>query len=124
MLIAVKKNKFIVLFIIYFSAHFRSLLEEEVRLPAIVVLLYPVHTARLDTTKLFCFASAGDSERSTTICNDVAELSVGGWQPNGEAVVTHSQRLVSSVRYDTRCCFNVRSKADMSQLNLPHGTNN
>ena len=21
----------------------------------------------------------------------------------------------------TRCCFNVRSKADMSQLNLPHG---
>ena len=24
-------------------------------------------------------------------------------------------------RYDTRCYFNVRSKADMSQLNLPHG---
>ena len=23
--------------------------------------------------------------------------------------------------YDTRCCFNVRSKADISQLNLPHG---
>jgi len=23
--------------------------------------------------------------------------------------------------YDTRCYFNVRSKADMSQLNLPHG---
>jgi len=28
------------------------------------------------------------------------------------------------VRYDTRCYFNVRSKADMSQLNLPHGTYN
>ena len=26
--------------------------------------------------------------------------------------------------YDTRCYFNVRSKADTSQLNLPHGTNN
>ena len=26
-----------------------------------------------------------------------------------------------SVRYDTRCYFNVRSKADISQLNLPHG---
>jgi len=26
------------------------------------------------------------------------------------------------VRYDTRCLFNVRSKANMSQLNLPHGT--
>ena len=29
-----------------------------------------------------------------------------------------------TVRYDTICCFNVRSKADISQLNLPHGTNN
>ena len=29
-----------------------------------------------------------------------------------------------TIRYDTRCCFNVRSKADISQLNLPHGTNN
>ena len=28
------------------------------------------------------------------------------------------------VNYDTRCYFNVRSQADMSQLNLPHGTNN
>ena len=27
-------------------------------------------------------------------------------------------------QYDTRCCFNVRSKANMSQLNLPHGTDN
>ena len=27
------------------------------------------------------------------------------------------------LRYDTRC-FNVRSKADISQLNLPHGTDN
>jgi len=29
-----------------------------------------------------------------------------------------------TTRYDTRCYFNVRSKADMSQLNLPHGTDN
>jgi len=27
-----------------------------------------------------------------------------------------------TIRHDTRCYFNVRSKADMSQLNLPHGT--
>ena len=26
--------------------------------------------------------------------------------------------------YNTRCYFNVRSKADISQLNLPHGTDN
>ena len=30
----------------------------------------------------------------------------------------------TAVRYDTRCYLNVRSKADMSQLNLPHGTDN
>jgi len=27
-------------------------------------------------------------------------------------------------KYDTRCYFNVRSKADISQLNLLHGTKN
>jgi len=40
-----------------------------------------------------------------------------------------SQRQVKhqcgvTIRYDTRCYFNVRSKADVSQLNLPHGTDN
>ena len=30
----------------------------------------------------------------------------------------------SLLRYDTRCYINVRSKADISQLNLPHGTDN
>ena len=29
-----------------------------------------------------------------------------------------------TIRYDTRCYFNLRSKANMSQLNLPHGTDN
>ena len=29
-----------------------------------------------------------------------------------------------TIRYDMRCYFNVRSKANMSQLNLPHGTDN
>ena len=28
-----------------------------------------------------------------------------------------------TMRYDTRCYFDVRSKADMSQLNLPHWNN-
>ena len=31
---------------------------------------------------------------------------------------------INRKRYDTRCYFNVRSKADMSQLNLPHGNDN
>ena len=29
-----------------------------------------------------------------------------------------------TIWYDTRCYFNVRSKANVSQLNLPHGTDN
>jgi len=32
--------------------------------------------------------------------------------------------VYDTIRYDTRCYFNVRSKADTSQLNLPHGTDN
>jgi len=29
-----------------------------------------------------------------------------------------------TIGYDTRCYFNVRSKADMNRLNLPHGDDN
>jgi len=29
-----------------------------------------------------------------------------------------------TIRYDTRCYLNVRSKANVSQRNLPHGTDN
>jgi len=32
--------------------------------------------------------------------------------------------VIVRIRYDTRCYFNVQSKADISQLNLPHGTDN
>jgi len=31
-------------------------------------------------------------------------------------------RIKWPIRYDTRCYFNLRTKADMSQLNLPHGS--
>ena len=33
-------------------------------------------------------------------------------------------KFTDMIQYDTWCYFNVRSKADMSQLNLPHGTDN
>jgi len=46
----------------------------------------------------------------------------------GEVTSDHAQSINQysfiTIRYDTRCYFNVRSKADMSQLNLPHGTDN
>jgi len=31
---------------------------------------------------------------------------------------------VIGIQYDMKCYFNVQSKADMSRLNLPHGTDN
>jgi len=34
---------------------------------------------------------------------------------------TCDKTATSTIRYDTKCYFNVRSKADMSQLNLPQG---
>jgi len=33
-------------------------------------------------------------------------------------------KFAGMIRYYTRCYFNVRSKADISQLNLPHGNDN
>jgi len=41
------------------------------------------------------------------------ERESGRWKTNVVTVVSN--------RYDTRCYFNMRSKADISPLNLPHG---
>jgi len=43
---------------------------------------------------------------------------------SSDAVYQRRESDTHKIRYDTRCYFNVQSKADMSQLNLPHGTNN
>jgi len=45
---------------------------------------------------------------------------------NGKAVEKKQRpgEARTESRYDARCYFNVRSKPDMSQLNLPHGTDN
>jgi len=46
-----------------------------------------------------------------------------GPSPSLPPLITRPPPLLT-IRYDTRCYFNVRSKADISQLNLPHGTDN
>jgi len=53
-------------------------------------------------------------------------LSISSPFPFVEGVFSVARLLpvLRSIRYDTRCYFNVRSKADISQLNLPHGTDN
>jgi len=46
-------------------------------------------------------------------------------QLNNNGTRGHSvARVRVKIRNDTRCYFNVRSKADMGHLNLPHGNNN
>jgi len=38
-------------------------------------------------------------------------------------IITVLEFNFDTIRYDTRCYVNVRSKADMSRLNLPHADN-
>ena len=52
----------------------------------------------------------------------ICALSLGGCLLQEHDGVRHP--VLYAIRYDTRCYFNVRSKADISQLNLPHGTDN
>ena len=46
-------------------------------------------------------------------------LSIG---QQSQAHDLESFEALQEIRYDTICYFNVRSKANISQLNLPHGT--
>ena len=39
-------------------------------------------------------------------------------------ILPPSYKTYDTIRYDTRGYFDVRSRADMSQLNLTHGTEN
>jgi len=39
-------------------------------------------------------------------------------------ITVRREQKENTIRYDTRCCYNLHSKADATQLNLPHGTRN
>ena len=45
-------------------------------------------------------------------------------QLGGGAATSRVLSRYDTIRYDTRCYSNMRLKADMSQLNVPHGTDN
>ena len=51
-------------------------------------------------------------------------VAVNGRFPLSFCFLLYLFQKENTIRYDTRCCFNVRSKADMSRLNLPHGDDN
>jgi len=68
---------------------------------------------------------------SIRITNRIESIRIANWN----ALLARPSRLATpsdwlagcysvTIRYDTRCYFNVRSKADMSRLNLPHGNDN
>ena len=95
---------------------------------------------RRDATKQFCrvlsygmnwnvwttdmgFESALQSVAQMSVAFSLKRLATD--RTKTATVLTISARLCyDTIRYDTRCYFNVRSKADISQLNLPHGTDN
>ena len=62
------------------------------------------------------------SIRSTppTVVVEVFDQDRGVYRPTSAL----QSRTDDTIRYDTRCYFNVRSKADMIQQNLPHGDDN
>ena len=57
----------------------------------------------------------------------MVKVITGSSRRGGEKSVLFFSAVDAGVRnllYDTRCYFNVRSKVDMSQLNLPQGNDN
>ena len=64
-------------------------------------------TANLAGTHRSALCRSADDARAVR-CTGACKSGAGGYAPP----------------YDTRCYFNVRSKADISQLNPPHGTDN
>jgi len=54
----------------------------------------------------------------TCVCTIYKQVSKVTWQRAAWPPLTHLGKCRPIRHYNTRCCFNVRSKADMSQLNL------
>jgi len=89
-----------------------------------VVVVVPVHCRSAADAAV----SAGSSESETERTRDLQERDEFASrlrhkdEERTRRVMSKSEQKV--IRYHTRCCYNMQSKADMSQLNLPHGTDN
>ena len=103
-------------------------------------------TARPIFTDILCMLNCGRDSilapfRMRCVIGDVADtgLQFPIYSPNTKSalvvllgtalncisfILFNKSLILDTIRYDTRCYFNVRSKADISQLNLPHGTDN
>ena len=89
--------------------------------PAYVYI--PDDTARDRCWQHSAAAAAAADEVDDDAFGDNGNYAIDRWRSYAESVTRISLPRKSS-RYDTRYYFNVRSKADISQLNLPHGTDN
>ena len=84
-------------------------------------------TARDDGKTARCVATVSGLGANTTSlaitvnCKHSVIYEYRTLQMDPRDALPHAQTPILTIRYDTRCYFNVRSKADISQLNLPHG---
>jgi len=91
-----------------------------------VVVVVPVHCRSAADAAVSAGSSESESETERT--RDLQERDEFASrlrhkdEERTRRVMSKSEQKV--IRYHTRCCYNVQSKADMSQLNLPHGTDN
>ena len=76
-----------------------------------------VHSLRLATTPRRQRHQCRKTESgNTSKCSVEDDSKQTKCRPDGVETI-----FPAILRYDTRCYFNVRSKADIGQLNLPHG---
>ena len=82
------------------------------------VISWAMHKLGVDVMSMY----SGAKTVVRTVYGDSKSFEVKVGMHQGSSL---SPRLfVIVIRYDTRCYFNVRSKSDISPLNLPHGTDN
>jgi len=91
-----------------------------------VVVVVPVHCRSAADAAVVAGSSESESEMERTRDLQERDEFASRLRHKDEE---HTRRVMSKseqkvIRYDTRCYYNVRLKADMSQLNLPHGTDN
>ena len=67
---------------------------------------------------------AAAARRSAGLRRGVAAAGLGSSRRGRVGALRVNTGAETAIRYDTRCCFNVRSEVDMSQLNLQHGSDN
>jgi len=58
--------------------------------------------------------------QSLTGLLDLIQFAIVVHMKTNNAINLSAANVNYTIRYDTRCYFNVRSKADISRLNLPH----